>query len=70
MKRIRMLRPDPQNGKFKLKKIRPPKAPHNTSSYLIDFRSDCFEEDEYTYGTMKGIIFNTLDSSTDDSSSN
>jgi hypothetical protein len=50
-------------GKFKLKQYRfPPKAPHNTNTYLITNKSDCFEEDDFPVGgTMKGILFNTLD---------
>jgi hypothetical protein len=49
-------------GKFKLKQYRPPKAPHNTNTYLINNRSDCFDEDAFPVGgTMKGIIINTLD---------
>ena len=60
-KRLRFMR-NILNGKFKLNTYRfRPKAPHNTSTYLIEMNSkDRFCEDEYIYvgGSMKGIILN------------
>jgi hypothetical protein len=55
-----------------IKLKRKPKAPHNTTSYLITNKSKENTPDEaifITGGTMKGILNNTLDyDSTDDAS--
>ena len=51
-------------------KLKRPKAPHNTTTYLIENRSIDYIMDEFkTGGTMKGILSNTLDcDSTDEAS--
>jgi hypothetical protein len=51
-------------------KLKRPKAPHNTTTYLIENRSIDYILDEFkTGGTMKGILSNTLDlDSTDEGS--
>ena len=53
---------------FKLKKK--PKAPHNTTTYLIENRSkDEMLDEMITGGTMKDILSNTLDSESTDEGS-
>jgi hypothetical protein len=57
-----------QKSNIKLKKK--PKAPHNTTTYLIENRSkDSILDELMIGGTMKGILSNTLDSESTDEGS-
>jgi hypothetical protein len=58
-----------QKSKYKIKLKRKPKAPHNTTTYLIKNKSYQYSPNTFeTGGTNKYIIHSSLDyDSTDDS---